>query len=208
MAKGTLHRVAAVKLESGDRVLVTGASGFIGSAVTRHLVAREQEVVALVEPGADAANLEELDVKQVVGDLRSAESVRKAVSGCRAVFHVAALYRFWARDPSAFYDDQRRGDAQRPRAASEAGVERLVYTSTVGTLGLEQVLGIATRRTSALSPTSAICMAPTSARSTSPSTRCCAPSPRACLPRWCCRPFRSDPETGPRRRPASSCSTS
>jgi dihydroflavonol-4-reductase len=128
-----------VRLESGDRVLVTGATGFIGSAVTRNLVARGQEVVALVEPGADAANLEGLDVKQVVGDLRRADDVRQVVSGCRAVFHVAALYRFWARDPSAFYAINVDGTRNVLSAASEAGVERLVYTSTVGTLGLENV---------------------------------------------------------------------
>ena len=130
-----------MKLESGDRVLVTGASGFIGSAVTRQLVAREQEVVALVEPGADTANLEGLDVKQVVGDLRSRESVQSAVSGCRAVFHVAALYRFWAKDPDTFYAINVDGTRNVLGAADEAGVERLVYTSTVGTLGLEHVSG-------------------------------------------------------------------
>ena len=130
-----------MNLGSGDRVLVTGASGFIGAAVTRNLVAREQEVIALVEPGADTANLEELDVKQVVGDLRNTESVRQAISGCRAVFHVAALYRFWARDPSAFYAINVEGTRNVLGAASEAGVERLVYTSTVGTLGLEHVSG-------------------------------------------------------------------
>jgi dihydroflavonol-4-reductase len=130
-----------VKLASGDRVLVTGASGFIGSAVTRQLVAREQEVVALVEPGADTANLEGLDVKQVVGDLRSRDGVRGAAAGCRAIFHVAALYRFWARDPEAFYAVNVDGTRNVLAAASEAGVERLVYTSTVGTLGLEHVSG-------------------------------------------------------------------
>jgi dihydroflavonol-4-reductase len=130
-----------MNLGSGDRVLVTGASGFIGAAVTRQLVAREQEVVALVEPGADTRNLDGLGVKQVVGDLRSAESVQKAVSGCRAVFHVAALYRFWARDPDAFYDINVGGTRNVLGAAAEADVERLVYTSTVGTLGLEHVTG-------------------------------------------------------------------
>ena len=130
-----------MKLESGDRVLVTGASGFIGSAVTRQLVAREQEVIALVEPGADATNLEGLDVKEVVGDLRSREGVQSAVNGCRAVFHVAALYRFWARDPEAFYAVNVEGTRNVLGAADEAGVERLVYTSTVGTLGLEHVSG-------------------------------------------------------------------
>ena len=136
-----------MKLASGDRVLVTGASGFIGSAVTRQLVAREQEVIALVEPGADTANLEGLDVKQVVGDLRErATSVQQAVSGCRAVFHVAALYRFWARDPGAFYAINVDGTRNVLGAAAEAGVERLVYTSTVGTLGLEHVSGSALGR--------------------------------------------------------------
>jgi dihydroflavonol-4-reductase len=128
-----------MKLESGDRVLVTGATGFIGSAVTRRLLERGQEVVTLVEPNVDAGNLEGLDVKQVVGDLRRADDVRQVVSGCRAVFHVAALYRFWARDPSAFYAINVEGTRNVLGAATEAGVERLVYTSTVGTLGLEHV---------------------------------------------------------------------
>ena len=128
-----------MKLGSGDRVLVTGATGFIGSAVTRQLLARGQEVVALVEPNVDAANLEGLPVKQVVGDLRRADDVRQVVSGCRAVFHVAALYRFWARDPSAFYAINVEGTRNVLGATREAGVERLVYTSTVGTLGLEHV---------------------------------------------------------------------
>ncbi len=110
-----------MNLESGDRVLVTGASGFIGSAVTRQLVAREQEVVALVEPGADTTNLDGLDVKQVVGDLRRpSTSVQSAVSGCRAVFHVAALYRFWAQDPDAFYAINVDGTRNVLGAADEA----------------------------------------------------------------------------------------
>jgi dihydroflavonol-4-reductase len=130
-----------VNLESGDRVLVTGASGFIGSALTRNLLARELEVVALVEHGADNRNLEGLGVKQVAGDLREAASVEQAVSGCRAVFHVAALYRFWAKDPADFYAVNVGGTRNVLAAAAEAGVERVVYTSTVGTLGLEQVTG-------------------------------------------------------------------
>jgi dihydroflavonol-4-reductase len=130
-----------VNFESGDRVLVTGATGFIGSALTRNLLGRELEVVALVEPGADPGNLDGLDVKQVVGDLRQLASVQQAISGCRAVFHVAALYRFWAKDPSDFYSINVGGTKNVLAAAAEAGVERLVYTSTVGTLGLEQVSG-------------------------------------------------------------------
>jgi dihydroflavonol-4-reductase len=130
-----------VKLESGNRVLVTGATGFIGSAVTRTLLSRGPEVVTLVEPHADTANLEGLDVKQIVGDIRNPDRVRQAVSGCRAVFHVAALYRFWAPDPSSFYDINVVGTRNVLTAAAEADVERLVYTSTVGTLGLEHVTG-------------------------------------------------------------------
>ncbi len=130
-----------MKLNRGDRVLVTGATGFIGSAVLRQLVARDVEVVALVEPGSDAANLEEFDVKRVVGDVRDRSSVEQAVSGCRAVFHVAALYRFWSRDPHAFYSVNVEGTRNVLGAASQAGVERMVYTSTVGTLGLERVSG-------------------------------------------------------------------
>ena len=128
-----------MRLESGDRVLVTGATGFIGSAVSRQLLERGQEVVTLVEPNVDAGNLEGLEVKQVVGDVRRADDVRQVMSGCRAVFHVAALYRFWARDPSAFYAINVEGTRNVLGAATEEGVERLVYTSTVGTLGLEHV---------------------------------------------------------------------
>jgi dihydroflavonol-4-reductase len=130
-----------VRLEAGDRVLVTGSSGFIGSAVTRHLVARELEVVALVEAGVDTANLDGLPVKQVAGDVRSATDVRAAIAGCRAVLHVAALYRFWARDPADFYSVNVGGTRIVLAAARREGVERLVYTSTVGTLGLEHVSG-------------------------------------------------------------------
>lgn len=128
-------------LNSGDRVLVTGASGFIGSAVARRLVERDQEVVALVEPHADRENLVGLPVEHVEGDLRDLAAIRDAVRGCRAVFHVAALYRFWARNPDAFYDVNVGGTRNVLAAASEAGVEGLVYTSTVGTLGLEHVEG-------------------------------------------------------------------
>jgi dihydroflavonol-4-reductase len=130
-----------VTLGSGDRVLVTGASGFIGAAVTRNLLGREAEVVALVERGADVRNLEGLEVKQVEGDVRELGNVQKAVSGCRAVFHIAALYRFWAKDPADFYSVNVEGTRNVLAAVAEAGIDRLVYTSTVGTLGLEHVSG-------------------------------------------------------------------
>ena len=131
------RRDLAVALNPGDRVGVTGASGFIGSSVVRVLLARKVSVVALVEPGADPSNLEGLDVERIDVDVRDAEGVARAVRGCRAVFHVAALYRFWARDPRLFYEINVGGTVNVMDAVRAAGVERMVYTSTVGTLGLD-----------------------------------------------------------------------
>lgn len=124
-------------LERGDRVLVTGASGFIGSAVSRALVADGFEVVTLLEPGADTRNLEGMEIDRMTGDVRDSSTVEKAVSGCRAVFHIAALYRFWARNPDDFYAVNVGGTRNILEAARAAGTEKLVYTSTVGTLGLD-----------------------------------------------------------------------
>jgi dihydroflavonol-4-reductase len=120
----------------GSKVLVTGASGFIGLALTRALLASGRHVVALAHEPAPGA-LVELGVEVAPGDLRDAASVQRAMTGCSSVFHVAALYRFWARDPDAFYAVNVEGTRNVLRAARECGVERLVYTSTVGTLGLE-----------------------------------------------------------------------
>jgi dihydroflavonol-4-reductase len=120
-----------------EHALVTGASGFIGSSVTRQLLGDGHSVTALLEPGADARALDGLDVTIVEGDLRDPAAVRKAVSGCRSVFHVAALYRFWSRHPREFYDINVGGTRNVLAAAQDEGVERVVYTSTVGTLGLD-----------------------------------------------------------------------
>ncbi len=131
------RRDLALVLGPGDRVAVTGASGFIGSAVLRVLLGRDVAAVALVEPGADRTNLEGLDVEQVQVDVRDAEGMGRALRGARAVFHVAALYRFWARDNRQFYDVNVGGTLHVLDAVRSAGVERMVYTSTVGTLGLD-----------------------------------------------------------------------
>ncbi len=126
------------QLERGDRVVITGASGFIGSAVARAVRARGAHVVAVVEPGADCRNLEILDAERVVADIRDAAAVQAACAGARFVFHLAAIYRFWARDPRAFYDVNVGGTLNVLGAVRAAGCERLVFTSTVGVLGLEQ----------------------------------------------------------------------
>ncbi len=120
----------------GDRVLVTGGAGFVGSSVVRQVVDRDAQVVALVEPDGDTANLEGLDVEVVEGDLRDQRAVDAAVAGCTHVFHVAALYRFWAPDPAAFYAINVGGTRHVLEAARTHGCRRVVYTSTVGTLGL------------------------------------------------------------------------
>jgi dihydroflavonol-4-reductase len=121
-----------------DPVLVTGANGFIGSAVTRALLGRGFEIRALVQPGTDTANLDPLDVTTVTGDLRDEAAVARAVEGCRGVFHVAALYRFWAADPRLFYAVNVDGTRNVLAAASKSGVRRVVYTGTVGTLGVDR----------------------------------------------------------------------
>lgn len=129
------HPVAT--LAPGDRVMVTGAAGFIGSAITRALIAREAAVVAAVEPGGDERNLDGLDVERRTVDVRDAEGVQAAVKGCRFVFHAAALYGFWARNPQLFYDVNVGGTRNVLHAVAAAGCERMVYTSTVGTVGLD-----------------------------------------------------------------------
>jgi ornithine--oxo-acid transaminase len=128
---------AVASIEAGDRVVITGASGFIGSAVTRAVQARGARVVALVEPGADLRNLSGIpDVERVVVDIRDAAAVRDAFEGARYAFHLAAVYRFWARDRRIFHDVNVGGTRNVLDAALAAGCERLVYTSTVGVLGL------------------------------------------------------------------------
>ena len=119
-------------------VLVTGASGFIGSAVVRALLADGYEVRALCEPGRDDDNLAGLPAERIVGDIRDAATLDRAVAGVSTVFHLAAIYRFWAADPDLFYDVNVGGALNVIRAVQQAGCDRLVYTSTVGTIGVAE----------------------------------------------------------------------
>ncbi|MFQ5785984.1 MAG: hopanoid-associated sugar epimerase [Alphaproteobacteria bacterium] len=117
-------------------VLITGATGFVGSAVLRRLLAAGHAVRALARPGSDRRNLAGLEVEVVEGDLRTPASLAPALAGCSALFHVAADYRLWARDPAQIYAANVAGTRELMRAAADAGVARIVYTSSVATLGL------------------------------------------------------------------------
>ena len=116
--------------------LVTGATGFVGSAVARALEARGHAVRVLVRAGSDRRNLAGLKAEPVVGDLTDPASLAAAVAGCRYLFHVAADYRIWVPDPEAMLRANVAGTRALMLAAQAAGVERIVYCSSVAALGL------------------------------------------------------------------------
>jgi len=116
--------------------LVTGASGFVGSAVARALLAAGEPVRALVRPNSVRGLPGDLPLEPVTGDLDDPQSLARAVAGCSALFHVAADYRLWVPEPEAMYRTNVEGTRALLCAAAEAGVGRIVYTSSVATLGL------------------------------------------------------------------------
>jgi len=115
--------------------LVTGASGFIGSAVARALAARHHELRLLVRPTSDRRNLAGLDAEVVTGDLTDPSSLARAAAGCRYVLHLAADYRFWVPDPDAMLRANVDGAVAMVRAAAMAGAEHIVHCSSVAALG-------------------------------------------------------------------------
>jgi dihydroflavonol-4-reductase len=117
------------------KVLVTGATGFVGSALVRKLLGRGYDVVALVRKDGDHRNLDGLGVETATGDLRDMESLRRAMKGCDGAYHAAADYTLWTKDPASIYQTNVEGTKNVLAAAREAGVGRVVYTSTVGALG-------------------------------------------------------------------------
>ncbi len=119
-----------------DPVLVTGATGFVGSAVARALLARGRAVRALVRPGSDRSNLSGLDLELVQGDLTDPASLARAVAGCGEVLHVAADYRIWVPDPAAMLRANVEGTRALMLACLDAGVRRVVHCSSVAALGL------------------------------------------------------------------------
>ena len=118
--------------------LVTGATGFVGSAVARALLERGEAVRVLARPESDRRNIEGLAVEVAEGDLRDKASLERACRGCQALFHVAADYRLWVPEPDEIYAANVDGTKALMEAAGEAGVTRIVYTSSVATLGLNR----------------------------------------------------------------------
>ncbi|HWW29209.1 MAG TPA: hopanoid-associated sugar epimerase [Steroidobacteraceae bacterium] len=118
------------------KALVTGATGFVGAAVVRALLAAHWQVRALVRRGSVRSNLRSLDVEAVEGDLTDFDSLVRAAQGCAGLFHAAADYRLGARDPSQLYRNNVDGTRNMLTAARRAGVQRIVYTSSVATIGI------------------------------------------------------------------------
>ncbi len=118
------------------KALVTGASGFVGAAVARALLRAGTEVRVLVRAGSDRSNLQGLNVELATGELGDAVSLESSLAGCEALFHVAAEYRLWTPDPGTLYRSNVEGTRNLLSAARRVGVARIVYTSSVATLGL------------------------------------------------------------------------
>jgi dihydroflavonol-4-reductase len=119
------------------KVFLTGATGFVGAHVARHLADRGAELRALVRATSNLANLEGIAAETVVGDLLQPETLRSSIRGCDALMHVAADYRLWVRDPKAMYAANVEGTRALLRLAREEGVRRCVYTSSVATMGFK-----------------------------------------------------------------------
>ena len=143
------------RLEAGDLVLVTGASGFVGSAVARALQARGARLRLLARASSPRGNLADLDAEIVVGDMADPAAMTAAMQGVRYLFHVAADYRLWARDPEEIVRNNLNGTRAVMGAALAAGVERVVYTSSVATLGFHPD-GTVSDETLPLTPEAAI----------------------------------------------------
>lgn len=118
--------------------LVTGATGFLGSHVARLLLERGEQVRVLARPSSDRRALAGLNVEVAAGDLRDAQSLTQALQGVRCVYHVAADYRLWARNPQEIYDSNVGGTQNLLEAATRSGCERVVYTSTVATIAVHR----------------------------------------------------------------------
>jgi len=117
------------------KAFVTGATGFVGSHVARLLAAQGADLRLLTRSSSPTSNIDSLKAERVTGDLTDPESLKKGMQGCEFVFHVAADYRLWVRDPEQMYRANVEGTRAILRAAEESNVRRVVYTSSVATMG-------------------------------------------------------------------------
>src|SRR5260370_17226058 len=124
------------KIASVMKTLVAGATGFLGSHVARALAGRGEDVRVLVRPSSDLRALEVLDAERIAGDLRDRASLDRAMEGVQRVYHVAADYRLWARNPREIHESNVTGTQNLLDAARGAGVAKFVYTSTVATIAV------------------------------------------------------------------------
>ena len=118
------------------KVLVTGATGFIGGNLARQLWQRGFDVKALVRPGSNTLTIDDTGISQIPGDILDADSVARAMKDCQAVFHCAAVYSFWSKRPDLVHKTNVEGTSIVLQSARQAGVDRVVHTSTVSTIGL------------------------------------------------------------------------
>lgn len=125
------------------KTLVTGANGFIGSAVVRKLLGRGREVRAFVEPRASLRNLEGLDIEVVEGDIRDRQAVRAAMQGTDVLYHLAAIYKLWLPRSRLIYEVNVEGTKNVLFAAMHAGLRKVVHTSSIATIGLPEPGGLA-----------------------------------------------------------------
>jgi dihydroflavonol-4-reductase len=129
------------------KAFLTGATGFVGSAVARSLLRRGIEVRVLARRGSNLANLSGLDMEVAYGDLLDRESLTEVLRGCDTLFHVAALYSATDADRERMYEVNVRGTKNILQAAQDTGVSRIVHTSTIGTIGQPQDGSLATEET-------------------------------------------------------------
>jgi dihydroflavonol-4-reductase len=130
-----IQRLTEINKITEMKAFITGATGFVGSHVVRALAAQGAELRLLVRRTSRLDNIADLRAETVMGDLRDPESLKKGMSGCEFVFHVAADYRLWVRDPEQMYLSNVEGTRAIIRAAQESGVRRVIYTSSVATMG-------------------------------------------------------------------------
>jgi dihydroflavonol-4-reductase len=118
------------------KTFVTGGTGFVGGALVRRLLASGHQVRALVRPGANTRQLDGLPVERINGDLADSDALRRGMAGCEWVFHVAALYAYWGYSWGDFFRSNVEGTRQVLETAAQLGMQRIVHTSSIASLGI------------------------------------------------------------------------